>query len=664
MGTIRISGRVIYGQPVGIPVGVAGAAIRIIDEDKGGNGNDTIFVGTTDSQGNFDGMSSEWVDANNVTQRVWVPGRYEGLPPRWVDGHHENVTVPVPDLLSMRIIIKHEGDTKEYGYAQVPGRALVITPWTAPPFTLPSNDPNPVARTAKLVVRREIYRWKRSADAPLPYVDGHPPQELPPPSYVQQRSAVEAAIRQRHAENSVAMTANPIDSLVEYPRITAGFGSTATPTAIDNDAEFARQRVAGVNPLVIERWQSQPQACLFSDAHLASHNLSIQQAATQGRLFLCDYALLQGAPTAAGRHFYAPFALFLAMPAGPNRPPELAPVAIQIERGVSGAGVFVPTDGENWRKAKAIVQMADLNVHELKSHLFECHLVMETLAVAAARQMAPNHPIYELLRAHFNLLVHQNVAARTVLVNPGGEVDRLLGTGIKGAREILTRTRQGWTFRGAALRTSLERRGIATQASTQLAYPYRDDALLIWDTISAHVTRWVGLYYTNDQMVQSDPELQGWRNHAIDPTNGGNVGELPALDGRQALADVLTQIVFTCTAQHSAVNYSQYEFLGSVLNMPASVRADFKATGIELFHMLPDDALANDQFKLAAELTMYQYDQLGDYPTYNDAALQRVVNQFKSSLFGVMQTINARNLQRTRPYLRLLPQRIANSVSI
>jgi len=655
MGTIQISGKVIYGEPAGMVVGVAGAVVRIIDQDRGGNGDDEILVTTTDARGHFDGVSRDWVDRNDEKVTMRVPGLKDRV-----------VTVEAPDRLALKIRIEYEAKIEEYPYLQMPGRAVVRVLGTAPQFVLPAADQNPTLRTAWLAAQRAQYAWQRSSGGPLPHVQGHPLRERPPQDYVGRRLAVEGTIAGAYAQNEASLRVDPINSIAEYARLTAPLSPPSRPSAVDDDIEFARQRVAGVNPLVIERWTSPRAGCHLADAHLQSHGLTVQQATDQGRLFVCDYALLAKTDVTAGRFFPAPFALFLAVPTGPGGRSELTPIGIQVERQINDeARTQMITPGQTqWKVAKTAVQMADLNLHELKSHLFECHLTMESLAVAAARNMASNHPIFELLRVHFNLLIHQNVAARLTLVNDGGSVDALLGTGIAGARQIMTRCRDAWSFRGAALRTNLENRGISTRIETQVTYPYRDDALLIWDTIGEHVTRWVRLFYSNDAAVRDDKELQGWRNEAMDPTLGA-LGELPQLDGQQALADMLTQIIFTCTAQHSAVNYPQYSFMASVPSMPASLRGDWKEQK-EPYFILPRDALANSQVKLAADLSLFQYDHLGDYPAYNGAALQELVIKFRRALDKAKTTINDRNqaTRRRRAYEALLPANIANSISI
>jgi hypothetical protein len=41
-------------------------------------------------------------------------------------------------------------------------------------------------------------------------------------------------------------------------------------------------------------------------------------------------------------------------------------------------------------------------------------------------------------------------------------------------------------------------------------YPYAEDGLLLWDALERYFTAYVGLYYTSDAAVKSDPWLQKW----------------------------------------------------------------------------------------------------------------------------------------------------------
>ncbi len=81
-----------------------------------------------------------------------------------------------------------------------------------------------------------------------------------------------------------------------------------------------------------------------------------------------------------------------------------------------------------WTAAKMFCQVADVTVHEMRSHLYLAHFAQEPVAVVAHRYLDPKHPIHQLLDPHFKFLLFNNDLGRKVLVNPGGNaiVDTLL----------------------------------------------------------------------------------------------------------------------------------------------------------------------------------------------------------------------------------------------
>lgn len=109
MAALNIRGRVMC-FPGTVPL--RGATVEIIDVDKGGNGDDIIFTGTTDDNGYFQGTSNDWKDRN--TEQVTTP---------W--GSHD---IEIPDILMLMARIRK--DTRDTG--RIPfALALSSTPITA-----------------------------------------------------------------------------------------------------------------------------------------------------------------------------------------------------------------------------------------------------------------------------------------------------------------------------------------------------------------------------------------------------------------------------------------------------------------------------------------------------------------------------------------------------
>jgi hypothetical protein len=134
MAKIRVKGTVYYPPgPWGANLPVGGATIRIIDVDAPGKGDDTIWTGTTDGNGNFDGMSSEWQDS--TTTSIWMVDSI--VPPR---GHWQTITIPdLTDarLLNVKITKGSSEITLPFPYVsdEAPPIPLVVN-WFPQPFAI------------------------------------------------------------------------------------------------------------------------------------------------------------------------------------------------------------------------------------------------------------------------------------------------------------------------------------------------------------------------------------------------------------------------------------------------------------------------------------------------------------------------------------------------
>jgi arachidonate 15-lipoxygenase len=93
---------------------------------------------------------------------------------------------------------------------------------------------------------------------------------------------------------------------------------------------------------------------------------------------------------------------------------------------------------------------------------------------------------------------------------------------------------------------------------------YRDFGLALWYELRAYV---VDVLATDARYLSSfhvDAELSAWFHQLFDDTDGARFSLRnrvhPGSD-IDSLVDLLTQIIFTATAQHATVNFPQYDFL-------------------------------------------------------------------------------------------------------
>jgi len=424
------------------------------------------------------------------------------------------------------------------------------------------------------------------------------------------------------------------------------------------DEEFAWLRVAGPNPEMVQRVSALPAG--FDDVELPGGELA-SAAAAGGRLFVADYAELELLEDSAWhglpRFVTSPKALF-ASDGG-----RLVSVAIQCE---PGGPVFRPGDA-GWALAKQVVQVADGNYHELVAHLGRTHLLVELFLMATRRHLAPNHPISRLLLPHFEGTVFINHSARTSLIAPGGAIDRIFAGTIQTSQDLTIQSLARLDLARYDLPTRTRARG--TESIT--VYPWRDDALRVWASIEAFVRALLDHGYPNREAdMHKDGELAEWSARlASGIETGGVPGFVPPQDIAE-LGRLLTLVVYTASAQHAAVNFTQFPIMSFVPLVAGAGWAPPPAVGApagELMPFLPPRQLALQQADTLYLLSSVRYTRLGFYEAgwFDDPVVESLAEQFRQSLASLEQAIrNDNKTRRPRPYTHLLPSLIPQSINI
>ncbi|MCP2729047.1 lipoxygenase family protein [Limnofasciculus baicalensis] len=565
---------------------------------------------------------------------------------------------------------------------------------------LPQNDSNPQRRKQYLQRQRQLYRYNFTYLPPLPYADEVPDAEGFSATYYgeQFKSITKLGLNLGAAKLDDLL--DPFDNLDDYEKLFLGEPLLRKPSTTKTfllDTEFARQRIAGANPLVIEKVDSAKLRLMVQKfpitnaifQQVVDSDETLETAAAEGKLYLTDYAMFDGMKLGSYQHWQkfitAPLALFYWQSTGFADRGILVPVAIQLYQKPGPENpIFTRFDGANWFIAKTFVQIADGTHHELLSHLGFTHLVMTSFVLATARQLPDNHPIAILLKPHFQFTLAINDLARTQLVNPGGFVEKILPGTLKASLSLVGQSIKESNFKDRALPNQIKQRGVDDPTALP-DYPYRDDAYLLWSAIQDFVTDYVNLYYKNNGDIVNDYELQGWVEE-LTSQDGGRVKGLTdndKIDTIEKLIAVITQIIFTCGPQHAAVNYPQYDYGAFAPNIPAAGYApppkekdnpDFKLDNPDslkslspyLLKFLPPKEQAISQLTILYLLTSFQYNRLGYYDRRNfqDAKVQPFIVAFQRNLHAIEDRINLRNTKRSQPYIFLKPSLIPNSINI
>jgi arachidonate 15-lipoxygenase len=467
-----------------------------------------------------------------------------------------------------------------------------------------------------------------------------------------------------------------------------------------SDREFARQRLAGQNPMMIRQVQSDDRPLLqpwLPDSYALADGTEVHWEQAGDRLFLAEYPLLRQLTPAdlqPGKYVGSPIALFHRSESG------LEPVLIQVE---PGRVVTPQAPADDWMRAKLYVQTADVTYHELIVHLGDTHLSMEAFAIATPRQLPPNHPVHRLLRPHFQFLLAINTRGNTILLGPDAAIDRLMAPTRETSLALINQAYRSRPFQDYALPNDLQRRGVTVDQLPD--YAYRDDALLLWAAIESYVSRFLLRYYPDDQTVQQDVYLQAWAAELGDPLDASDrvafaqapdwmpqswsagtklefelpsYARVPGFPGSESgdrsltlsqLIAIVTQVIFTCGPQHAAVNFSQFDYVGYTPNAPLSLytRPDVP---VPIDQFLPNPALDLGQMELTLTLNGIRYGHLGsdELIQFQDGCDRLALQQFQAELAAIETQIGRRNEQRLSAtgvdYPYLLPSRIPNSINI
>ncbi|XP_062212125.1 putative linoleate 9S-lipoxygenase 3 [Phragmites australis] len=389
------------------------------------------------------------------------------------------------------------------------------------------------------------------------------------------------------------------------------------------DEEFAREVLAGVNPMMITRLTEFPpkstldpskygdQSSTITAAHIEKNleGLTVQQALDGNRLYILDHhdrfmPFLIDVNNLEGNFIYATRTLFFLRGDG-----TLTPLAIELsEPHLDGnlttakSKVYTPAssgvEAWVWQLAKAYVAVNDSGWHQLISHWLNTHAVMEPFVIATNRQLSVTHPVYKLLHPHYRDTMTINALARQTLINGGGIFEMTVFPA-KYALGMSSVVYKNWNFTEQALPADLIKRGVAVADPSSpykvrlliKDYPYATDGLAIWHAIEQWVSEYLAIYYPSDAVLQGDAELQAWWKE-VREVGHGDLKDAPWWPEMQAvseLASACTTIIWIASALHAAVNFGQYPYAGYLPNRPTVSRRRMPEPGTKEYAELERD---------------------------------------------------------------------------
>uniref|UniRef100_A0A4W3I5Y1 Arachidonate 12-lipoxygenase n=1 Tax=Callorhinchus milii TaxID=7868 RepID=A0A4W3I5Y1_CALMI len=467
------------------------------------------------------------------------------------------------------------------------------------------------------------------------------------------------------------------DSLQDFERI---FWRVKSPIGVfvrenwQDDCFFAYQFLNGCNPCMIQKCWEIPKKFPVTDEMVRDllPGTTLQQEIKKGNIFLVDYELLEGVPANViqGKQQFlaAPICLLYQPPSSP-----LIPIAIQLSQTPGcHSPIFLPSDGSyDWLLAKLWVRSSDFQVHQIINHLCWAHLVGEVFCIATLRQLPAVHPIYKLLTPNTRFTLEINMRGRTELLSESGIITKVVASGGPGMVMFGQRGFRALTYRSLCFPENIEERGVGSLRD----YYYRDDGLLIWAAIRKYVESVLGLYYLTDQDVVNDEELQAWLTDVVEEgfQELPDIGFSRVFRSREELWKFLTMAIFTCSAQHSALNNGQYDWCCWVPNSPCTMRqpppcAKGSVTMEKIMATLPDVSQSSIQMAFTWHLGRPLPDKklLGffDEEYFTEKEVIKVIQEFREELNRIDRLIVKRNKGLPIKYEYLRPKQIASSINV
>lgn len=440
------------------------------------------------------------------------------------------------------------------------------------------------------------------------------------------------------------------------------------------DDFYGYQFLNGINPHVIRRCSELPPNFPVTQEMVKPFleaGSSLQEEMKKGRIFLYDQKIMDGIPGRIykGEHLQVTPGFCLLYLNSENK---LMPIAIQLNQRPSAENpIFLPNDTEaDWLLAKMFIRNADYMDHQAIRHLMNTHFLGEVFAMATIRCFPVIHPIYKLLIPHFNYTLHISGEARRIILGADSGVSQYT-LGYDGALEFMRRSHAKTTYGSLCLPDNITARGLESIPN----FYYRDDGLKLWTLISSFVGAVVQHYYPSDSDILRDTELQEWISEIfIQGFLGNESSGFPScFRTAEEAIKFITMVIFTVSAQHSAVNTGQFDYQAFVPNGSLLLRrpppVSKGVSSVEtMLETLPNFDEVAKRVAISSVLSEKYIDfvPLGSYPDerFHEAAPKQMIKEFQAELSYLSEVIKLRNSKLEVPYTYLDPAEIENSVTI
>lgn len=204
------------------------------------------------------------------------------------------------------------------------------------------------------------------------------------------------------------------------------------------------------------------------------------------------------------------------------------------------------------------------------------HMAEEAIIVSANRQLPPEHPVFRILRPHWQKTLALNGAARITLVPK--VILNIVGFDKDKATSFIRDEYSSFDFENSYVPKDLRRRGFSPEELNDKKfhnYTYARCINSMWNKIREYVEEILFLDYTGpivDQQVKDDKFIDNWCRE-MRSRDGAHLPNFPRIKTFEALVDCVTMAIHLASPQHTAVNYLQDYYQCFVINKPSCLFA-------------------------------------------------------------------------------------------
>ncbi|KAK3873952.1 hypothetical protein Pcinc_021076 [Petrolisthes cinctipes] len=557
--------------------------------------------------------------------------------------------------------------------------------WVAPHKTytihihdcfLPQLDPNHSVRRTDLQEKREIYVYEQKVEGGPAQIENLPSDEKFSEEYYW--TFAKEKVNLLAQTKLIEWTTSKWTTLENLRRVfKQSLGEPGCFGVWKEDWWFGLQRLQGVNPNVIRLCKEIPENFDVTEETVRDllGDMTLAEALEKNKIFLCDLEITDNLACKDDRELASPLALFHL-----DAEDKLLPIAIQLKQKKGNDNpVYTPKDPKyTWLVAKMFYNNAEAQHHQALTHLGYTHLLMEGVVICTHRNLSPSHPLFKLMAPHFLFLLAINTRGLEKLISPGGWVDNCMTQGVKGIFELMRRGFDRWKFdREGQVEKELEARGVL-DPNILPYYPYRDDAVPLYNVIKKYVSTVVSHVYDSPEKLSGDWELRWWREELVKARDQNGVG-LQNVPGNSEegfttvdeVIDVVTVIISTCSLGHAAANFQQYEQYGFVPNYPGILLSGIPKekknfTEQDIMAMLPDKRMTLDIMVITKLLSSRGTNSLGNFEMQYlyDPIGVKAAEEFQKDLKKLSLDMKKSNIDRQWKFDWLDPEIVPNSISV